>query len=292
MTADADKEADPEPPTPPYTYADEDLEAYTQYYYILRASNGAGAGPWSEPVSDRTIGRRSGSTGADGKYRQQQLDPAQLDDPGRKRLDYHRVPTSRDGILPPRRRYRDVGSCQRLRNDQHVDGIHRPRRPPMVLPPERSTSIASKLLPHSHPAVATSSAWSGDTPDNSTTGAASAFTAGATPNAPLLSEGIRGNNLCGNTSTSITVKWTALLEADQGGSKLTGYELRVWDSATGQWVPVATTAADAEEYEHEDLAPGTKYYYILRAVNSQGPGDWSDFQFDTTDAADSPTRRS
>ena len=36
------------------------------------------------------------------------------------------------------------------------------------------------------------------------------------------------------------------------------------------------------------LAAGTKHYYIVRAVNDQGPGKWSDFKAGMTAAAARP----
>ena len=76
--------------------------------------------------------------------------------------------------------------------------------------------------------------------------------------------------------------WTALAEDDQGGSTFIGYELNMWDSASSSWVNLTTTAADATEYEHTGLTPDTTYYYILRAVNNDGPGPWSQFASDDT----------
>ena len=75
----------------------------------------------------------------------------------------------------------------------------------------------------------------------------------------------------GDDAGSITVSWPA---PNSGGSDITGYELRVWDGA--KWVTEATPAADATSYKDDDLAPGTRYYYVLRAVNSIGSGPWSD----------------
>ena len=49
-------------------------------------------------------------------------------------------------------------------------------------------------------------------------------------------------------------------------------KLRIWDSATSQWVAEATPAAADISYADEGLANGTTYYYILRAMNDDGPG--------------------
>ena len=72
------------------------------------------------------------------------------------------------------------------------------------------------------------------------------------------------------TGDSITLYWG--VEGD-GGSDITGYELQMWDGTA--WVTVTRPAADDNSYTHEDLAPGTRYYYVLRAMNDIGYSDLS-----------------
>ena len=63
---------------------------------------------------------------------------------------------------------------------------------------------------------------------------------------------------------------------DEGGSDLTGYELRIWDTASSQWVVEAILTEDDVSYADEGLTNVTTYYYILRAKNGEGDGPWTD----------------
>ena len=74
---------------------------------------------------------------------------------------------------------------------------------------------------------------------------------------------------------SITLTWDP--PASNGGSDLTGYEIQVLDIETRTWVDEATVADDVETYTDTGLDPGKRYYYILRAVNSDGPGAWTPY---------------
>ena len=68
---------------------------------------------------------------------------------------------------------------------------------------------------------------------------------------------------------------------NDGGSDLTGYEIRILDTSTRTWVDEAPVAADVLTYTDKDLEPGKTYYYILRAVNAEGGGAWTAFQSTT-----------
>jgi titin len=111
--------------------------------------------------------------------------------------------------------------------------------------------------------------WSAEDPDDAKV--ASATTHGEVPSVPQGFEA----EVDGTTNTTINVMWTA--PEDSGGSDITGYELRIWDSATSQWVAEATPAAADTSYPDEGLANGTTYYYILRAMNDDGPGPWTTY---------------
>ena len=82
---DANRQWDPEANVPAvrdqddYSHADEGLEANTRYYYVVRAMNSVGAGPWTEFVTGDTDLRRSGRTGCDGDPRQHEFDSGHLD---------------------------------------------------------------------------------------------------------------------------------------------------------------------------------------------------------------------
>ena len=127
------------------------------------------------------------------------------------------------------------------------------------------------------------SAWSGgagETPGDLTQGAASATTSTSIPGRPTLTL-VSGT---GDDAGSITITW----EVSNGGSEITGYRLQVWDDANRVWVPEATLAADAESYKDEGLAPGTRYYYVLLAINSAGTGPWTRPPASAVTAASNP----
>ena len=121
------------------------------------------------------------------------------------------------------------------------------------------------------------SAWSTGHTRNDTVGAATATTESGTPGRPATFMAVSGD---GDTTENedqdvgkITLNWT-VLPANSGGSKLTGYEIEILDISTRTWVPETTVAGDVLTYTDDELEPGKTYYYILRAVNSDGAGDW------------------
>ena len=101
----------------------------------------------------------------------------------------------------------------------------------------------------------------------------SATTTASVPNAPVLADpDAEANSDDEDEVGEITLTITAM---GDGGSDLTGYELRRW--YRGPWQPVnPAPAADAEDYPDSGLMPGETYYYALRAVNVMGAGPWSD----------------
>ena len=113
------------------------------------------------------------------------------------------------------------------------------------------------------------------------TDAASATTQTGTPGQPQLFAAAGTPNPDANDPAttqvvgSITLTWDA--PASNGGSDLTGYEIQVLDIETRTWVDEATVADDVETYTDTGLDPGKRYYYILRAVNADGPGSWTAF---------------
>ena len=104
--------------------------------------------------------------------------------------------------------------------------------------------------------------------DGTRAGAASATTEAGTPSMASITSAAAGE---GDDADSITLVWEA---PNSGGSDITGYQLRVWDGSN--WMPLASPAAGATTYKHDNLAPGTRYYYTLAARNSMGLGPWSD----------------
>ena len=84
----------------------------------------------------------------------------------------------------------------------------------------------------------------------------------------------------------ITINWFApgttsatapRTEEDDGGSAITGYELRIWNVSTQAWDPEASLEHYVRTYTDEDLEPTKTYHYVLRAVNAVGSGPWTSF---------------
>ena len=120
-------------------------------------------------------------------------------------------------------------------------------------------------------------------------GSVSATTDADVPGAPAL------HDITTVTASSITITWDPLAVADRGGSAITRYEVHKWTGAS--WAHQADVAAvagreadprtDQSDYAYTDtgLAAGAKRYYIVRAVNSQGAGKWSNFESGITSPA-------
>ena len=97
-------------------------------------------------------------------------------------------------------------------------------------------------------------------------GAWSEFTLVAlTPAAPTLTASAAG-------ATSVTLAWDAVDGADS-------YELWRWQD--GAWTQIGG-ALTATTYTDSALASATKYWYIMRAVNTAGAGPWSNYAPATT----------
>ncbi len=120
-------------------------------------------------------------------------------------------------------------------------------------------------------------------------GSVSATTVADVPGAPAL------NDITTVTASSITITWDPLDVADRGGSAITRYEVHKWTG--GSWAHQDDVAAvagreadprtDQSDYAYTDtgLAAGARRYYIVRAVNSQGAGKWSNFESGITSPA-------
>ena len=85
-----------------------------------------------------------------------------------------------------------------------------------------------------------------------------------------------------NGQTIIDLSWD---EPANNGMDITSYELEVSDDGNS-WTDLMTIqAASPRTYSHENLSPGTKKYYQIRAHNSVGPGEWSNPKSATTQSA-------
>jgi titin len=114
--------------------------------------------------------------------------------------------------------------------------------------------------------------------DDSTEGAAKATTLGDVPNKvdqPTVT-------VPNNTQGTLRVGWTQLTGTATGGTDITGYDIQIWDSANQRWADEATVG-DTNMYDDTGLAGAARHYYRVRARNSEGPGQWSDYQSNEAD---------
>jgi hypothetical protein len=86
------------------------------------------------------------------------------------------------------------------------------------------------------------------------------------PGAPTIGTATSGN-------ASATVRWTA--PADNGGSGITGYSVRVLDNAEQQVGALRPAGATATTLVVTGLTNGTAYHFQVAAINSAGTGAYS-----------------
>lgn len=72
--------------------------------------------------------------------------------------------------------------------------------------------------------------------------------------------------------TSITLAWSA--PSDDGGASITGYRIEVSRTGTSGWLLV-TANHRTTNYTHTGLNPGSRRFYRVAAVNSEGIGPFS-----------------
>ena len=70
----------------------------------------------------------------------------------------------------------------------------------------------------------------------------------------------------------VTLSWTA--PASDGGSAISGYQYQqaAGTGAYGQWTTIPGSSSSTRSHVVTGLANGTRYFFRLRAVNSDGPG--------------------
>ena len=73
--------------------------------------------------------------------------------------------------------------------------------------------------------------------------------------------------LAPNGLTAITITWTEVSGAEN-------YRVRYWTSGLSGWMDLAT-AETGRTLTHENLTPGTQYFYIVRGQNAGGNGPYS-----------------
>ena len=84
--------------------------------------------------------------------------------------------------------------------------------------------------------------------------------------------------------SQIQLAWTA--PSDDGGARIIGYRVEVSLTGASAWsVLVTHSRSTSTTYTHRGLAPGSRRYYRVSAINSQGRGAFSSVAFATTRAA-------
>ena len=80
----------------------------------------------------------------------------------------------------------------------------------------------------------------------------------------------------------ILISWQ---EAEDGSSPVTGYQLMRWNGSDWEDIP-ANLGAEDTEYTDTDVEFAKMYFYAIRALSDDGPGEWTQqgFQGDALDA--------
>lgn len=60
---------------------------------------------------------------------------------------------------------------------------------------------------------------------------------------------------------------------DDGGQPIENYVIEKLDEALGRWVPAGETDGPVTDFKVDDLIPGHKYKFRVKAVNKQGKSD-------------------
>ena len=83
--------------------------------------------------------------------------------------------------------------------------------------------------------------------------------------------------------SSIRLSWTA--PSDDGGASIIGYRIEVSLTGTAGWSTLESNSrSTSTSYTHSGLLPGSKRYYRVAAINSEGTGTLSRVAHATTRA--------
>ncbi|MGE7775737.1 fibronectin type III domain-containing protein [Chitinophaga sp. NPDC101104] len=102
------------------------------------------------------------------------------------------------------------------------------------------------------------------------------------PNPPAPASGLTATAI---SKTAITIDWT---DNPNAVYNETGYEVYRSNSAGANYQLIAITAPNAATYTDNNLSPNTKYYYVLRAVNTTAASAISNEATATTQVDNNP----
>ena len=243
-----------------YIYVDEDLELGKTYYYILRAVNSVGNGPWTSfraaeagagmpdvPVLTATAASDSAID----------LSWTVPDDNG----------TPIVGYQIQRRNAADTGwDAAAGRGDDNTDTVTFDTD----TGPTEGLNAGTKYFYRIRALTGgTDAGGEFSAKDDSTVGAASATTHGDVPGRPTMLEGDGDDE---DEDRTVILTWLAPVDATNTAA-VTGYSVQRWNGGTSSWVEIATPTAVT--YKDTPVTPGETYYYRVAATNGQGTGEYS-----------------
>ena len=247
------------------SYTHDGLNRGERYYYTLAARNSSGLGPWSDAASAMTTAGNpeapvltavaTGSTSIQLSWTVPDSNGATITEYQIQRSD----PTADPAVW-------DATAGNLLATGDTVTRFE-------------DTGLAAGTMYYyrirAMPQPDDTTGWSA----TNVSDGVSATTHGDTPDRPGWEAAAFDDPDADAPASSLVLVWTA--PANTGGSAITGYEIRIWNGS--QWV-IEATVGNVLTYTDSNLDAGTKYYYIVRAINSQGAGLWSAFKSGTTDA--------